>query len=81
MWNNRIIHHHDPKGPGHFCDWYEIHEVFYNDNDKVESWTEDGVGPFGNTLEELRSSYDMMVEAFDLPMLEEDELEKQSTSK
>ena len=81
MWNNRIIHHHDAKRSEHFCDWYEIHEVFYNDDDKIENWTEDGVGPFGNTLEELRSSYDMMAESFDLPVLEEDELEKQAASK
>ena len=77
MWNNRIIHHHDAVSQ----DWYEIHEVFYDDNDKIESWTEDGVGPFGNTLEELRSSYDMIVEAFELSMLEADELEKQIASK
>ncbi len=76
MWNNRIIHHHDPKASPSFQDWYTIHEVFYHKDDTIRCWTEDSVAPFGNSLEELRSSYDMMVEAFDLPILEADELER-----
>jgi hypothetical protein len=59
-WNYRIIHEQD-------C--YTVHEVFYNEDGTMYSWTEGEVGIVGNTLEECVEEYKMMAEAFSKPIL------------
>ena len=45
---------------------YAIHEV-YGDS---KNWTQDAMGPSGDTLAELKSDYEYMAEAFKLPVLD-----------
>lgn len=60
-WNYRIIF--DPKSNS-----YSIHEVYYKNN-KPCSWTENGICPFGESLDELSEDFEMMKEAFSKPCL------------
>lgn len=47
-WNNRIFKH---KGKDY--EYYMIHEVYYDENGKLDGWTEDAISPRGDTVEEL----------------------------
>ena len=49
---------------------YTIHEVYYNDNGDVEGHTQDAVYAYGNTAEELKADLELMLLAFDKPVLE-----------
>lgn len=69
-WNYRIM---ERESGG--MKFYEINEVYYNDEDRIEGWTETGVGPFGHSLEELREVYYMLAEAFEKPVLIQGEIE------
>jgi len=51
-WNYRVIKRVGEQ-PTDECT-YQIHEVYYDDAGKVETWTNDPVEPSGETLEELR---------------------------
>lgn len=56
-------------------DCYGIVEAYYNDKGEVTFTTERFVNPYGETLEELKSSFEMMKEAFDKPALDLDNIE------
>ncbi len=47
-WNNRIVRHRDKAE-----DYYEIHEVYYDENGKIDGVTEESIKPYGDTVEEL----------------------------
>jgi len=68
-WNYRVIY--IPKdGDSIFDDdQFVIREVFYNDDDEIEFWTEEDASPFGETFEELADDFDLMQEAFEKPIL------------
>ncbi|OHD71510.1 MAG: hypothetical protein A2W19_16005 [Spirochaetes bacterium RBG_16_49_21] len=58
---------------------YEIHEVYYNDKDEIESWTEEPVSPMGETCNELRNDIFYFMSAFRHPvlnMVQEDKKER-----
>ena len=55
-WNYRIVE--DEEGG------YAIHEVYYDDMGVVTDWSEKGVGPYGETMRELNTDFNMMQEAF-----------------
>lgn len=69
-WNYRIM---ECESDG--MKFYEIHEVYYNDEDQIECWTGTGATPFGSSIEELLESYTRMSEAFEKPVLIEKEIE------
>lgn len=54
---------------GHF----NIREVFYDENKKIEGWT-DECSPFGETLEELKSDMNLMMQAIQREVLIESEI-------
>ena len=69
-WNYRVVQHKDEPFKGiPQDDWYGIHEVYYDGDDKPKSVT---VHPFGLNVEELRSCIDMMLSAFEKPVLDYD---------
>ncbi len=70
-WRYQIMRHkyETPGINGEYS--FQIHEVYLDDNGEVDTWTEDGMEPFGESPEELRECYDMMKEAFDMPVLDE----------
>jgi len=60
---------------------FEIREVHYSKDDEIQAWTETAIAPYGSSLEELKADTELMVRAFDKPVLDLDELEKKIAAK
>ena len=74
-WNYRVVRKkhtwNDPTQNTEREDYsYAIHEAYYDDNGYVGAITQEPVAPYGDTVEELRHSWVMMVEAFGQPILD-----------
>jgi len=63
-WNYRVLKSKDGED-----DWYQIHEVYYDENDNVKSWTVNGATVCGNTLVEVRSLLELMLKSLDNEIL------------
>ena len=59
-WQYRVMRWLGDLGYG-----YGIYE-FYG----IDGWTKDSMAPYGETLAELRADYELMAEAFRLPVLD-----------
>lgn len=66
-WGHRVLHH-EPNKWGE--EWYAIHEVHYNDEDRPVACTTDPVAPGSETLEGLVQELEWMLAAAKLPVLE-----------
>ena len=64
-WNYRVVKKADRLG-----NYFEIHEVYYDDNGNPNGWTEDAIKPYGVDLDDLRWVLEHMVTALDKPVLE-----------
>lgn len=65
-WNYRIVQHEPVnKFVGIY---FDIAEVYYDDAGNIKNYAK-GVSPQGDTPEELKSDLQMMLEAFDHPIL------------
>ena len=53
---------------------YEVHEVYYNLDGTIRSWTENPINPAGGTSEELKKDFYRQLDAFDKPILDYDQL-------
>lgn len=53
---------------------YAIHEVYYDENGQVESWTENPVYLASESVNELKQDLLYIKKAFALPVLNEEEL-------
>lgn len=72
-WNYRVVRHKEEPFKGiPQDDWYGIHEVYYDEDDKPRSVTVNPMHPFGENVGELRSCIDMMLSAFEKPVLDHD---------
>jgi len=61
-WNYRVM----------TCDnglTYEIYEVYYHYNGSLKMYTENSIKPFGESLEDLKDELNMMIKAFENPVL------------
>ena len=67
-WNYRVVRKYH-QGSDETS--YQIHEVYYDGNGNIETWTENSVGSFGETVEELREDIRFFLSAFRKPVLEE----------
>ncbi len=56
--------------------YYQIHEVYYNNENEIEKITLDAMYPYGETVEELKKDIEMMIEAFNKPSLNMEEINK-----
>ena len=65
-WNYRLIRHKDKNN----ADYFAIHEVFYGDEDKPTSVTENGADIGGDSIGEAKEVLDSMQEAFKQPVLD-----------
>ena len=65
-WQYRIMRKKFPNGE---CG-YGIYEWYKGITGKGNGWTEDTMEPHGDTLEELKSDYEYMAEAFKYPVLD-----------
>ena len=69
-WNYRVVAKYRSEHP-----FYTIRECYYNDkDDKIpHSWTgERSSAPFGDSVDELREDINMMLQAFNKPVLVEE---------
>jgi hypothetical protein len=72
-WEYRICKRNDEDE-----EWFEIAEVYYLSeddykNDKPSTWTTNGARPGGNSLEEIKRDLEMMMEACNRPIFDEEE--------
>lgn len=67
-WNYRILRKYDKESD---TSTYQVHEVYYSVDGKIEGWTESAVLPMGETLPELREDIRFFTKAFQKPILEE----------
>jgi|LakMenEpi03Aug12_release.lakeMendotaPanAssembly.Ray.scaffolds.fasta_scaffold1716238_1 hypothetical protein len=63
-WNHRVIRHVDPWGD----EYYTFAEVFYDDNDKPDSYTT--VCMVGDSVSEMQQLADRLLTATAQPVLE-----------
>ena len=64
-WDYRVIKHTDEGEVS-----YQIHEVYYDENQMIKSWTENSIKPYGETPDELKEDILMQLQAFQKPILE-----------
>jgi hypothetical protein len=64
-WNHRVI-----KEEGE--DLFQIHEVYYDDEGNIVTWTAEPVAPCGESLEILIKEIAMFLQAVDKPVLHVD---------
>ena len=65
-WNFRVM-----KFTQDNEDIYQIHEVHYDEKDNPSMYTENAYTPIGESKLELFKEFQMMLEAFDKPVLTE----------
>ena len=71
MWNNRIIKHKKNK-----TTWYSVHEVFYNEDGSIYSYTEDPITIVGETeAEAVDQAEQILRDIKDTPVLVASEIE------
>jgi len=64
-WNYRVVR----RMIGNM-DTFQIHEVYYREDGAIHTFTEDPVGAFGESLEELKRDLRWMLEACDKEVLD-----------
>lgn len=72
-WNYRILRK-VYEGEEHFS----LHEVYYDDDSNPNACSIDPVSPFGETPEELKKDLELMIRAFDKPIMDYDFFENLS---
>jgi hypothetical protein len=65
-WNYRVIREYHKESDSNT---YQIYEVYYDDENKIEGWTQSPVGPTGESLAELRNDIQYFIKAFQKPVL------------
>lgn len=56
-WNYRILKHKDKK----YGDWFGLHEVYYNEDGSINSYTQDAIA-IGESAQEVRNVLRQMLE-------------------
>lgn len=69
-WNYRVVKHEDEHEV-----WYGLHEVYYDEEHNPDGFSEKPIDPRGTTVEELRGDIDLMLQAFNRPVLDYGELD------
>ena len=67
-WNHRLMKMKDGED-----DFYQIHEVFYDKEGNVESYTKNGVTVGGNDIGEVKWVLHEMLAALEKPVLDYEE--------
>ena len=65
-WNYRVV-----RKVSEGDSYFEVHEVYYTDDDRIEGWSVEPMSPSGNTFEELGKDLAYMTQALERPLLEE----------
>jgi len=67
-WNYRVMKH--VGAPDGTNDWFAIHEVYYDNNGNVASWTVDEIAPISDHEGGLLEIIDLMRGCLNKPTLE-----------
>lgn len=71
-WNYRVVRHkYDATSES---DWYAIHEVYYDAGGDIHMWAPEPHWPMGNDAEDLLGEMELMRQAFDKPVLNEEDM-------
>lgn len=62
-WNHRVVKHMEDSSP-----WFAIHEIYYDPDGKIDTWT-DPIEPYGEDQAELWKDLIQFCGAFDRPTL------------
>lgn len=68
-WNHRVIKHSQLMSDGVEETWFSIHEVYYNEDGSLQSYTESPVEPVGESLLELSEDLARFQKALAKPVL------------
>lgn len=71
-WNYRVVRKEYLHIDGSVEEYFGIHEVYYEDDNSGMSATENPIAPDGETIDELKSTLTLMLEAFNKPVLDYD---------
>ena len=69
-WNYRIMRRNGIDLCGVEYEWFELHEVYYDSDGKVDGYTIDAIAPGGDDINELKENLFQMMKAFNKPILE-----------
>jgi len=69
-WNYRVLRRKYKSNTGEDLEVYNIHEVYYDDNDNPTSSTVEPMYPQGETRDELIADIDHMRRAYLMPVLD-----------
>jgi len=75
-WNYRVLRRR--IGSHETC---SVHEVYYDNNGHISSWTENPIIPAGETPEELKEDFFRQLQAFEHPFLDYDVLDRTKREK
>lgn len=67
-WNYRVIRKYHKESDS---STYQIHEVYCDDENMIEGWTQSSVVPMGESLAEFRNDIQCFLKAFQKPVLTE----------
>lgn len=70
-WNHRIIKTKDGED-----DWYQIHEVYYDDNGEINGYTERGTIVSGNSVEDIKWTLEKMLDSLNKEIINQNKDEK-----
>ncbi len=77
-WNYRVIEHDTPESD---IGSFGIHEVYYDEQGRVSTWTERAVAVTAESVAALQEELEIMAEALNRPVLKESELLRQLTGR
>lgn len=66
-WNYRVVKYDEQANSQ--SEYFAIHEVYYNEDGNIVSWTENPIVPCGDTPEGLEISIISMLSAFNKPVI------------
>lgn len=69
-WNHRVMKRKLESG-----DFYGIHEVFYNEDGSIWSYTVDPIEVVGESIDELKQTLEWMLKCLDNPILVDGEFD------
>ena len=70
-WNYRVLRHPvEKREDGSLTYLYSIHEVYYNEEGQVVSWTASPISLEAYSVRELQEDWEAIREAFTFPVLD-----------
>lgn len=69
-WNHRIIRHIKPRTHMDDAIYYAIHEVYYDENGKVNGWTEDPIEIMEESLDDLKITIQRLEKCLNSPAID-----------